>query len=164
MGVQVIVGTTLAIAGSTGTTVTVADSSCYQLAAAIKALNSAYQVLACSSDPVIVGTQVLYSISSTTPASVLVSTVTYTYYPPVSPSYADSSLPVFQGASRQYVKAAVSTAQPASSVITVKDAFGTATPDQYTAIAAVFGLILCSAVVVWGVKQVYKLLVTRPES
>lgn len=50
---------------------------------------------------------------------------------------------------------AASPMNTASSTITVKDAFGTATPEQYEAMATVFGAILCALVIIWGVKQIH---------
>lgn len=38
--------------------------------------------------------------------------------------------------------------------LTVKDAFGTATPEQYAAMGTVFGVVLAAAAVIWGAKRI----------
>lgn len=60
--------------------------------------------------------------------------------------------------------AASATGGGTSAQITVKDAFGTATPDEYAALSKMFGLILAAAAVIWGVKQIKNLLLKRPEA
>lgn len=49
--------------------------------------------------------------------------------------------------------AAVPAATASSTQITVKDAFGTATPDQYASMASLFGVVLAAAAVIWGAKR-----------
>jgi hypothetical protein len=47
--------------------------------------------------------------------------------------------------------------------MTVKDAFGTATSDQYVAMGAIFGLLLCAACLIWGTQQILDILRRPPE-
>lgn len=40
----------------------------------------------------------------------------------------------------------------------------TATAEDYEAVSVIFGAVLAAACVIWGVKRVYVLLTSRPES
>lgn len=39
-----------------------------------------------------------------------------------------------------------------------------ATPDDYQAVTIIYAATLTAACVIWGVKQIYRLLTTRPEA
>ena len=52
------------------------------------------------------------------------------------------------------LKAAATSSSPsAGASITVQDAFGTATPEQYQAISLVFGAVLAAASLIWAAKR-----------
>ena len=164
-------GTTSAIL--TGTTVvafTTADSSCANLKTQF-ALTAGRVLLACSADPVIVGTTLLFTNTATNPRTVNITTVSaQTSTAPATP-YPAAQAPEFQSASVTWdaaqTTAAVAAIPPSgasASQITVASAFGTATPDQYSAMGLVFGLILCAGAVIWGVKRVLFLFSHSSES
>lgn len=57
-----------------------------------------------------------------------------------------------------------SSTTPSSCTIVVVTQPYVATPDDYAAVSSVFGVTLCAAAVIWGVKQLYNLLKNRPEA
>lgn len=52
----------------------------------------------------------------------------------------------------------------ANSELRVKDSFGTATPEQYQAIASIFGLVLCAAATIWAARRLLRLFSHPAES
>ena len=156
----VYAGTTSAIlTGVTVVNFTTADSACKTLMDAF-ALTAGRVLHACSTDPVVVGTSLLFTATATNPRTVNVTAVTaQTSAAPATP-YPVAQSPLFQGASTAATSAIASSAVTAVP-LTVKDSFGTATPDQYAAMAAVFGSVLGAAAVIWGLKRVHAVL-TQP--
>jgi hypothetical protein len=161
-----LAGTTSAIL--TGTTVvnfTTADSACAALKTAF-ALTAGRVLHACSTDPVVVGTSLLFTNTATNPRTVALTVVTaQTSTPPATP-YPANQDPLFQAASNATTAAAIAAATPSGTggAITVADAFGTATPEQYAAMALLFGAILSAACVIWGLKTFLSLLRTSNEN
>jgi hypothetical protein len=164
-----LAGTTSAIL--TGTTVvnfTTPDSACAALKTAF-ALTAGRVLHACSTDPVVVGTTLLFTNTATNPRTVALTTVTAQTSVAPATAYPDNQAPLFQGASTASTSAIAATAAAAAGggaagAITVTDAFGTATPEQYQAMALVFGAILSAAAVIWGSKALLQLLRSSNEA
>jgi len=158
-----LAGSALAATTVNAVSYATADSSCLALknTGAGLAAASRLTVLSCSDDPVIVGSTILSRLG--TSLTVLAYPVTVqTSAAPLSAAPV-TSLPPFQAASTLWTKAqtdyAVASAPAGTaSSITVTDSFGTATPDQYQAMALVFAAILAAAAIIWGVKQVLRVL------
>lgn len=148
------------------TAITVSGSSC----AAFKTSSTTVQILSCSTDPVIVGTDIVYSATSYATAAKAISVGRVTALTAGPAPVAGTVSPVFQGSANQYVPN-LATAVTSASGTTSSQVTGTvtvapfsATPDQYTAVSTVFGLILCALAVTWGLKHLYRVLANPPEA
>lgn len=165
LSVPLWAGTTSAVlSGISNTNFSTADSSCANLKTQF-ALVAGRVLLACSSDPVVVGTDLLYANTAINPRTVSLTTVVAQTSAAPTTAYPAAQQPEFQSASVTWGAAQISaaiTAIPPSSVasaqVTIKDAFGTATPDQYAAMAALFGSVLCASAIIWGAKRILVLL------
>jgi hypothetical protein len=155
----------------TGTTVvnfTTPDSACAALKTAF-ALTAGRVLHACSTDPVVVGTTLLFTNTATNPRTVALTTVTAQTSAAPATAYPVAQSPLFQGASTASTSAIAATAAAAAGggaggSITVADAFGTATLDQYEAMAVIFGSLLSAACVIWGAKAFLAALRTSNET
>lgn len=142
--------------GSNGTVVnfTVNDSSCASFNAAGPVAGRT--VLGCATEPLVVGSGVVLALPT---GVVYHGVVTATDAPIATTAHTPSELPPVGIAPTSYGALAGIVASGggtgATTSVTVTDAFGTATPEQYEAMATIFGLILCALVMVWGVKQIH---------
>lgn len=142
---------------TTATVFTVADSSCAALKAATATVNAQYRVLSCGHDTVSVGESVLYTTANARGVVYHSSVTAMVASPPATPPEV-AALPLFQGAATSY------TTGGSSGAITVTDAFGTATPEQYAALSLVFGAIITALAVIWGVKRVLRVFNNHSEA
>lgn len=160
----VVVGGGITGAGTTSYTVT--DASCAALNLGMNA--AGFTVIACSSDILVPGSYVM-RMTTSTGSTGIVHIVSTDAVAPSSPhpasDYGPFALPLSMGGGAAFIPGSSGGGSGSSSVaVTVKDGFGTATPDQYAAMASVFGAILCAAAAIWGVRRVLVLLSHTAES
>lgn len=136
------------LAGANVSYLTVTDSSCPSLKVSLS--NTGRTLFACSVDPLNAGAVLLFS--DTGSRTVQYGVVVAVTAPAAATAYPSSAQPLFQGS------AVATSSQFAASPLTVKDAFGTATPEQYEAIALVFAAALSLLAFIWAGKRLVSLL------
>lgn len=142
------------LSGANVSYLTVTDSSCPALKTSLA--NTGRTLFACSVDPLDAGSVLLFS--DTGSRVLQYGVVVAVTAPSAAAPYPSSAQPLFQGS-------AVATAsQFAASPLTVKDAFGTATPDQYEAIGLVFAAALALLAFIWAGKRLIHLLTNISEA
>jgi len=127
------------------------DNSC---GAVKKAFAVSGQILlGCSTDPLQVGSFVLFNSPPVLPVRY---DVVKSVVPVLSLPTAAVDLPPMQASI-----GSSSAAAPSSLSVTVEEADGTATPEQYKAMAVLFGAVLAAACLVWSFKRFQALFSTH---